>query len=592
MEQNGQFNEQINTKKPKKKGKIILGIILAIIIIAIIALVAVYFLVFSTPQYIFASTVDSIFNMKAQTYNTVKSAVTLNGSVQFEDESINEQLTDLENFSINIGSQIDYQNQSEIVDLGLQYEDESVVGARFYFKDGEMYTLLDGLYDDYIKVDLETEQANLMQELLDLTKVQGKQENLIKAMSILGNEIKGQISNVGTFEKSTEQMTLNGENKNVTRVSLLFNAQEFSTVVINVCNNLANNNEFIQCFEESPKDALLDIVASLEDGEPSSDDTVRISIYTQGLLNETIGFGLDLNLADNTELSINMNIMKETDDLYTVSYTQGDNYINGRIEIARAENTEENQTGDAKITLEVSDLGTMELNMGYAYSYNQAVDEVDTRNSVNAEDLTQEDMNTILENLMERPLIGDLLQLYIMGQANDVLNNSGNLIDQSNALNNYNNNLVLTSENQVTNNAQIITYEVPTELIYNSINSTDRFKYYETQDESINATTEFVWDGDEQVIIDTIDNEYSAYQNNPFYSNVKVSDLLTLTVGNNTFNYKSMSYETSAGEIYQSIYLWYRLSDDAVYRVNIKSNRTTISDEMIMPFLNIQVQNV
>ena len=530
--------------------------------------------------------------MKAQTYNTVKSAVTLNGSVQFEDESINEQLTDLENFSINIGSQIDYQNQSEIVDLGLQYEDESVVGARFYFKDGEMYTLLDGLYDDYIKVDLETEQANLMQELLDLTKVQGKQENLIKAMSIFGNEIKGQISNVGTFEKSTEQMTLNGENKNVTRVSLLFNAQEFSTVVINVCNNLANNNEFIQCFEESPKDALLDIVASLEDGEPSSDDTVRISIYTQGLLNETIGFGLDLNLADNTELSINMNIMKETDDLYTVSYTQGDNYINGRIEIARAENTEENQTGDAKITLEVSDLGTMELNMGYAYSYNQAVDEVDTRNSVNAEDLTQEDMNTILENLMERPLIGDLLQLYIMGQANDVLNNSGNLIDQSNALNNYNNNLVLTSENQVTNNAQIITYEVPTELIYNSINSTDRFKYYETQDESINATTEFVWDGDEQVIIDTIDNEYSAYQKNPFYSNVKVSDLLTLTVGNNTFNYKSMSYETSAGEIYQSIYLWYRLSDDAVYRVNVKSNRTTISNDVIMPFLNIQVQNV
>ena len=592
MEQNGQFNEQINTKKPKKKGKIILGIILAIIIIAIIALVAVYFLVFSTPQYIFASTVDSIFNMKAQTYNTVKSAVTLNGSVQFEDESINEQLTDLENFSINIGSQIDYQNQSEIVDLGLQYEDESVVGARFYFKDGEMYTLLDGLYDDYIKVDLETEQANLMQELLDLTKVQGKQENLIKAMSIFGNEIKGQISNVGTFEKSTEQMTLNGENRNVTRVSLLFNAQEFSTVVINVCNNLANNNEFIQCFEESPKDALLDIVASLEEGEPSSDDTVRISIYTQGLLNETIGFGLDLNLADNTELSINMNIMKETDDLYTVSYTQGDNYINGRIEIARAENTEENQTGDAKITLEVSDLGTMELNMGYAYSYNQAVDEVDTRNSVNAEDLTQEDMNTILENLMERPLIGDLLQLYIMGQANDVLNNSGNLIDQSNALNNYNNNLVLTSENQVTNNAQIITYEVPTELIYNSINSTDRFKYYETQDESINATTEFVWDGDEQVIIDTIDNEYSAYQNNPFYSNVKVSDLLTLTVGNNTFNYKSMSYETSAGEIYQSIYLWYRLSDDAVYRVNVKSNRTTISNDVIMPFLNIQVQNV
>ena len=575
MEQNGQFNEQINTKKPKKKGKIILGIILAIIIIAIIALVAVYFLVFSTPQYIFASTVDSIFNMKAQTYNTVKSAVTLNGSVQFEDESINEQLTDLENFSINIGSQIDYQNQSEIVDLGLQYEDESVVGARFYFKDGEMYTLLDGLYDDYIKVDLDTEQANLMQELLDLTKVQGKQENLIKAMSIFGNEIKGQISNVGTFEKSTEQMTLNGENKNVTRVSLLFNAQEFSTVVINVCNNLANNNEFIQCFEESPKDALLDIVASLEDGEPSSDDTVRISIYTQGLLNETIGFGLDLNLADNTELSINMNIMKETDDLYTVSYTQGDNYINGRIEIARAENTEENQTGDAKITLEVSDLGTMELNMGYAYSYNQAVDEVDTRNSVNAEDLTQEDMNTILENLMERPVIGELMTNIISSS----MNNNSNTLGTT------------TLQNQVSDNSYIVTYEIPTEFMYDSSLSTDSLKSFTTINNDIQASTSIKYYTDDQAYINLVDNNYSIYTNNTFYNNVSVSDLQTLSVGNYEFKYKSISYETTTGSVNQSISLWYRLNNEYIYTVDINSIGTTISDDIIMPFLNIQVQN-
>lgn len=575
MEQTEQINGQTNTKKPKKKGKIILGIILAIIIIAIIALVAVYFLVFSTPQYIFASTVDSIFNMKAQTYNTVKSAVTLNGSVQFEDESINEQLTDLENFSINIGSQIDYQNQSEIVDLGLQYEDESVVGARFYFKDGEMYTLLDGLYDDYIKVDLDTEQANLMQELLDLTKVQGKQENLIKAMSIFGNEIKGQISNVGTFEKSTEQMTLNGENKNVTRVSLLFNAQEFSTVVINVCNNLANNNEFIQCFEESPKDALLDIVASLEDGEPSSDDTVRISIYTRGLLNETIGFGLDLNLADNTELSINMNIMKETDDLYTVSYTQGDNYINGRIEIARAENTEENQTGDAKITLEVSNLGTMELNMGYAYSYNQAVDEVDTRNSVNAEDLTQEDMNTILENLMERPIIGDLMTNIISSS----MNNNSNTLGTT------------TLQNQVSDNGYIVTYEIPTEFMYDSSLSTDSLKSFTTINNDIQASTSIKYYTDDQVYINLVDNNYSIYTNNTFYHNVSVSDLQTLSVGNYEFKYKSISYETTTGSVNQSISLWYRLNNEYIYTVDINSIGTTISDDIIMPFLNIQVQN-
>ena len=581
MEQNGQFNEQTNTKKSKKKGKIVLGIILAILILAVIALVAVYFLVFSTPQYIFASTLDNIFNMKAQTYSTIKSAVTLNGSAQFADESVNEQLEDIEKISLNIGSQIDYQNQSEIVDLGLQYEDESVVDARFYFKDGEMYTLLDGLFDDYIKVDLDTEQANLMKELLDLTQVQGKQENLIKVMSILGNELKGQIANVGTFEKNTEQMTLNGENKNVTRVSLLFTAQEFSTVVTNVCNNLADNDEFIKCFDESPRDELLAIVDSFEEGEPSSDDTIRISLYTQGLLNEPIGFGLDLNIAENEELSIVLNIMKETDNLYTVNYTQGDNKIDGKIEISKAENTKEHQTGEAKITLNLLDVVTIKMNVGYANSYNQAVDEVDTRNSVNAEDLTQEDINTILENLMERPLISDVLQSYINEQANS----SSNIIGGNNSNNNQ------TTNNQVAINECFVTYNVPTQFIIDSDPLIDSFKRYKTNDEKLEATIEMQWNEDDQSIVDLIDSYYSVYQNSVNNSNVQISDLLTLNVGNNTFNYKSMSYETVGGDTHQAINIWCRVDGKYIYKVEITSNGTNITDDIIMPFLNIQVQN-
>lgn len=568
--------EQINIKKPKKRRKIILGIILAIIIIAVIALVAVYFLVFSTPQYIFANALNSIFNMEAQTYDTVKMATTLNGSIQFEDDSINEQLADLENLSINLGSQVDYKNQSETVDLGLQYEDESVIGAKFYLKDGEMYTLLDGLYDNYIKVDLEEQQVDLMQELLDLTKVKGRQENLMRAMSIFGNEIKGQISNIGTFEKSSEQRTLNGENKNVTKVSLVFNAQEFSTAVANVCNNLANNNEFIQCFEDSPKDALLDIATRIEEGEPSRNDTVRFSIYTQGLLNEIIGFEVELNLADNKELSINFNIMKETDDLYTVRYTQGDTYIDGRIEITRSEDTKEKQSGDARITVEVSDLGTIELNMGYAYSYNQPVDEVDISNSVDVEDLTQEDMNTILENLMERPLIGDL----ITNQINSSMNN------------NYNTQVTTTSQNQVTDNGYLVTYEIPTELLYDSSLSLDSLKSFATVNNDIQASTSIKYYADDQTYINLVDTNYSYYTNNTFYHNVSISDLQTLNVGDYEFKYKSISYETTTGSVNQSISLWCRLDNEYIYTVDVNSLGTTISNDMIMPFLYIQVQNL
>ena len=583
MEQNAQATYQENANKPKKKGKIIVGIILGIIVIAIIALISVYFLVFSKPENIFSMAIDKITTLDTKTFDTIKVSSEIKPTIEIEDETANELAQEINKFSLSVGAQMDYQNQGEIVDLGLKYDDESVVSGKLYYNDGKIYAYLEDIFDKYISVDLNEEDAKQFKELFDLTTIQNKKENAKLALSILGDEIIEQINSNGTFEKSKEDMNLNGKNTSVTKMTLVLNEKELSTVIANICNNLANNEEFLNCYEESPKDALEEMASDMEDNELTNDNEFRISLYTTGLLYNVVGFGIEIDIKDDEDLSMSAMMLKESNELYTFSYNQGEDYIDGKLELQIDENSKEKQSGNAKITLQISDGGTISMDINYSTAYNEPIDEIDINNSIKAEDLSQEDLLGIMEKLMERPIIGDFVSgLMIQSNLNNMFNNA--------TTNNNNNSILLTeNNNQLTNNDYTITYDLPSQLVYDSSFSNDSLKYYLTADDSINAMTEIEWNEDEQSVIDIIDSNYEIYNNN-YYSNVQISDLQTIDIGNYTFKYKSLSYETSLGDICQAITLWYRLDNEYIYKVEIESNGTTISNDTITPFLNITVQ--
>ena len=178
MEQTTQFNDQVNINKPKKKGKIVLGIILAIILIAIIALVAVYFLVFSKPDYIFSKTIDDLLTVNKETYNSTKVTTEISPTIELKDFSLDELPIDINKIKFLVGAQMDYQNPGEIVDLGLSYDDEDIISGRLYYEDGTVYVHLNDLLDQNIRYDVDEEQLDQMSELFDLTKIQNKLEKV------------------------------------------------------------------------------------------------------------------------------------------------------------------------------------------------------------------------------------------------------------------------------------------------------------------------------------------------------------------------------------------------------------------------------
>jgi flagellar basal body-associated protein FliL len=69
METLEQVNENFNVKKPKKKGLMITGIIAAVVVVALVLL---YFLVLTSPKFIFGKTIDKFLAVETENYESVK----------------------------------------------------------------------------------------------------------------------------------------------------------------------------------------------------------------------------------------------------------------------------------------------------------------------------------------------------------------------------------------------------------------------------------------------------------------------------------------------------------------------------------------
>lgn len=431
---NGQVNNQANMQnntqngsaKPKKKGKTALIITLSVILILIVAVVAIYFLVLSNPKYVFSQMLDRVFTMGTQNYNTINIETSIKPSFDLDDENDNEEAKLLEDFTLNLGMQLDFTSKKEIIDLGIEYKDDDALSGRGIFTNDKLYVYLNDIFDKYIYTDID----NLSEEYKDvyeIVQLPEKRENFEIAMAILNNEIKNEIMNNGTYEKTTDKITLNGKRTDVNKFTAIFTEKEFAEILVNICNNLAENDEFLDCFETSPRNDLKDFADQIEEESDDSDSTIEFSIYTKGLLNEFVGINIKTNIEDDEELSMNIDFMREANNLYNISFSQDKNYMKVDIELEPEKSTRDEDSGKAKIKMKLSDTGKIAIDMDYKCIYNQPIDEIDERelerNSVEEEDLTDSDFMEIMQNLSEKPIIKDIIE------STNQYNDSGNSYD-------------------------------------------------------------------------------------------------------------------------------------------------------------------
>ncbi len=590
METVEQVNEDFNVKKPKKKGLIIGGIVAAIAIV--VAFVLVYFLVLTNPKFIFSKTIDKLFAVNSESYDSIKLDTKIKASVELEDTTYQEQLSEIEKYAIKAGVQMDAESKQEIVDLGLEYDNEAVLDAQVYYNNGDMYAYFEGLFDKYIQIDMDEETKEQMNEIFDSVASEEQIKDTEKVTKIIRDELKAQIKQEGEFEKEKTTIDIGDDEKKVTKTTLTLSQKQLYKVVSNMCSNLAGNDEFIDCFEESPKDALKEIATNIKDAETDSKHNVKISIYTKGLLNKIVAVDVAIYSAEE-EQTIIMSVVKEEQDVYTykVSMKMAGakvDAIKGKVVIEKDKDSKEEQSGKAIITAEIIGTGSAKLEIDYSVEYNKGVDDINIENTVNMNELTEIDMQAIMEKLMERPLIGELIENQMSGLGTGVENNT--IGTQNN---------ITTSQNEVKQYGYLVTYSVPSGFEYDNDFSYDYSKYYELDenDSEIDVNVSLGWYTDDEYKEDTIQWDYDYYKDNAtnYYKNAVLGELKTIKIGDREFKYQILSYDSNSEyyeETYQKAYVWTRLNDEYIFTIELESTNKQITEDIIKGFLNITVKEV
>ena len=375
-------NDMDNSFVEKKKAPI-LQIFGIIILILLLASGIYYYFVIDNPKTIlktYFNSISSIDNINYPKYMEYSLKVNVDSN-----NKENEALCDLLNkLILNIKSNNSEEYNSYIFNLG--YEDKVLPNIKLQTKNNEnkIYLLLEDIYDKTIEIDLGNEEHKDINKL-DKDDIEKEFNNIY---DILKEEIKN-ILEKGEYSKKIEKL-----DKKIVRKYTINISKDTLT---NTFNNLLNNKDFItSCTkitnqnEEKVTKEIKDIINDLTD--------IDFSIY-QELINKNI---IKYEITFDNEIIT----MTYSNNMYTFNYKEDDKVIyTGTITIDRNDNNITTYFNTTYIT----DKENIKTNIVIKTSDTLNIELFDTTNSININDISDKEMNNILNNILNNDAVKSIL---------------------------------------------------------------------------------------------------------------------------------------------------------------------------------------
>lgn len=588
---------KVSTEAPKKrkgkKGLIALLIFIMILVIAVVAGLTYYFSFYMRPDQVYKrlveSTIDSYTTkIKDLDYTTSKTSLKLDVDMDTDIDELDEDVLDLINKTdIKVEAQTDNENKKIVVNLESDYDDEDLLNLQMYsdIAGEKTYIQLKDLLNKYIEVeDVDDEFYSLVGEALENQKMTKEEKvSLEKAMNILKKEVVATIK-PEYCSSQKEDITINGKNISATKNTIKMNQEQFRNELITVIKNLKDNEEFLNCFEEKDEiaEGLEDLVDDLEELDTDDKSTIEISIYTQGLVPQVVKVS-GIVYDEETDETITMSVTQTEKNTYSieVSTSEDDEVLTGTISIEKKNDGE----GILKFESDIPELGKVILNIEYSQKFNEAIDQVDVKNSVKPDDLTQSDQQTLMKNLQNSKLY-ELIENFSGNSSKSILGSS----TSSSSAN------TTTSSATETKDNEIISYDDKTKVIfkipsgYTSRYVSENYKSLDKDDISIKIASQY---GDKDKYYETLEDSREYYEEEDRYENVKLSDMDSIEVEGKTFYYATFSYDyTGIGDTitYETKYVWSEISDKYVVYFEIR-NPGDVTAEELNELLTITVKD-
>lgn len=591
--------EQPKATKKKSKGKKVAIIVTLILIIAIAAAAVYYFMFYSKPEEIYKRTIqsgiDSLVNNeeKNKDYKTLKAGLKVDFDVDLKDNSIiDKKVLDLINKTdVGLEVQTDKEAKQLVVDLQSNYDKKALLNGKVFVNsdDEETYVYAKDYLDKYIEVPMEDE---VYESLNQLFEAQNKAVDVKTPMSILKNELVAMIK-PEYCSSSKEDITVNGQNVSATKNTIKLNANQFKTEITTLVNNLKSNQNFINSFEEKETitQALEDILDELDDIDLSDEDaTIEFNLYTQGFMHDVVKCSVTVNASYQ---AVTLGVTKNAENNYEIeALLNNAKIVSGKI------NIEEKNENEGKLTFElnIDSVGKFAMNLEYSQKFNEEIEKADTKNSVEAEDLSLADQKKLMNNFQKSQLY-KLVQSYSnslltssikpsTSSSNSILSNA---TSSSSILNNK-----TTKEDDIKDN-EILTYDSKNKITYNiptgyTVRKTsDNYKTLEKGKASIRISSKI---SNKDAYYTSLKANKDSLEKGDLYKDVTLTEMAKTTINGIDFYSATLSYKYGSSMTERSTtYVWTEVSEKYVLDFELRQTGE-ITDDELNQVLTIKVEDV
>ena len=371
--------------EPKKKP---FGIIFLILLLLLISGgIAYYYFILDNPKNIFTTAVNNIFD-KVNFEETKKNG-TIDYNLNLNITSQNEELKGLFDIvnQFKLSGTIGIDNNLNELNGIIKYKDKQLLNYNILVDNGDnpaMYTRLLDLYDKTIKLELEKENITDYD-----TNINDYKQIASSFKMVLNSSLEN-----ANYKK--EYLKLNDEM--VKKISL--NIDEL--FLTNIYNKLLQDSLFINSYAKinnMTNEEVSDLLN--KDISESKDNNETLNIYLSILKNEFIKFEY-INAEDN------LTIIKDNDK-YNFDLSESFTSVyQGFVKITQVNNKNDLTLSLSLIEKELN----IEANIEYLVDESKKTNTMDINNSVNLEELTEEETNKIMENLFKNEAFNLFLEDY------------------------------------------------------------------------------------------------------------------------------------------------------------------------------------
>ncbi len=590
-------------EKSNNKGKII-----GIVIIALIAIVAFccgyYYYKSNDSKTVFVSAInkgiDKYEENISKTCKTQDVTLKLSGNINSDNDDAKKVAEYINKSALQLNTQIDYENKNALIKLGVDYDNDKLIGGRVYYNSNDKmaYGYIEELFDKYFKMDLSSSDYNEMNETFnDIFETQsemklGEKVSLKKAVKILKEEISDKL-NKEYFSKENCKINVASKEVKATKFKLILTEKQFVEMLQSICKELSENDDFLECWEEKDKikDALVQMSNQLNETEKNDEVKIEFNIYKKGILNKFVKFEINMYEVNNEDEKISFDVVKENDKKYLFnakSEIEKENVeFSGDINIEKIDS----DTYKYVVGSNIPEFGNITLNIEVSNKLNGTIENVNKSDAVSLEDLTEEEQETIYNNLQRMKLYEVLQNIYKNNPIEDVNTGTDNDINT-----NKGENEITTTTNTSNQSIKdysgkiVVSYGVPANFVLGNY-SEDTYKIYRNENSDVKVTVTM-----QNKTLDEfskeIDKNKEYFEETKDYTDVKATDLETKKVNNKDFKIRTLSYTykssiSSEYDIkYKTMYIYYDIDGENSYNVEIE-NADNITENEINQFLNI-----